>query len=165
VESDRTGFAVPVRSDTVQENFISDGSQFSWADYAVALGLGAVDGALYAAPGMGAGSYRTLLVAPLYGEAAGGAAAAEPPVVSGARRFGPGAASSSDPAFTGSLKGISTSYAKKLLKRIGTEPHEFKAEFVGKSNVSKFDIKTAASGELYLVSKDGSTIVPTGVIP
>ncbi|MEZ5192622.1 MAG: Hint domain-containing protein [Nocardioides sp.] len=63
------------------------------------------------------------------------------------------------------LRGLSNSYVKRLLKQYDTEPHAFKEEFVGRGSVSKFDIKMGPDGELHLVNKDGSIVIPTGVFP
>ena len=63
------------------------------------------------------------------------------------------------------LKGLSSKQVKRYLDRIGTDPHAFKEEFVGKSSVSKFDIKMGPGGQLHLVNKDGTIVIPTGVVP
>lgn len=42
------------------------------------------------------------------------------------------------------------------------DPHEFKEEFVGRGSVPKFDVKKGPSEELFIVSKDGRTVIPTG---
>ena len=61
---------------------------------------------------------------------------------------------------------ISDSHLKKILKdELGTDPHSFKAEYVGKNDVAKFDVHSGPGGELYLISKDGRTRIPTGVFP
>jgi RHS repeat-associated protein len=70
------------------------------------------------------------------------------------------------PGSPGSIKGLSDSYVKRVLREIDTEPHAFKAEYVGTQNVSKFNIKMGSNGELLLVSiKDSSVIIRTGVFP
>jgi RHS repeat-associated protein len=70
------------------------------------------------------------------------------------------------PGTPSSIKGLSDSYVKKVLREIDTEPHAFKAEYVGTQNVSKFNIKMGSNGELVLVSiKDSSVIIRTGIIP
>jgi RHS repeat-associated protein len=61
------------------------------------------------------------------------------------------------------LRGLSDSFVKRLLKQYGTDPHAFKEEFVGRANVSRFDIKSGPNGELHVVSKDGKVVIPTGV--
>jgi hypothetical protein len=63
------------------------------------------------------------------------------------------------------LRGLSPSYAKRLLKQFGTEPHAFKEQFVGRKAISKFDIKMGSNGELHVVSKNGSIVIPTGHFP
>lgn len=63
------------------------------------------------------------------------------------------------------LRGLSTKQAEKFLKQFDTDPHAFKEEFVGRGSISKFDIKMGPGGELHLASKDGSVVIPTGVIP
>ena len=63
------------------------------------------------------------------------------------------------------LRGLSDSYVKRLLKQFDTEPHAFKEEYVGRGAVPRFDIKMGPDGELHLVNKDGSIVIPTGVFP
>jgi hypothetical protein len=62
-------------------------------------------------------------------------------------------------------RGLSTSQVKKYLAEFDTEPHAFKEEYVGRSSISKFDVKMGPHGELYLVSKDGTVVIPTGLVP
>lgn len=63
------------------------------------------------------------------------------------------------------LRGLSDSYVKRLLRQYDTEPHAFKEEFVGRADVSKFDVQMGPRGESHVVNKDGSIVIPTGVIP
>jgi len=70
-----------------------------------------------------------------------------------------------NPGGAANFKGLSLNQVKKHLKQRGQDPHSFKEEFVGRTAVSRFDIKSGPSGELYLVSKDGSVVIPTGFIP
>ncbi len=60
-----------------------------------------------------------------------------------------------------SFNQINDKQLKKVLKQYDTDPHEFKEWFVG-SGVSKFDVKSGDDGDLYLVSKDGKVVIPTG---
>jgi hypothetical protein len=43
----------------------------------------------------------------------------------------------------------------------GEDPHAFKADWVGKNNVSRFDAMHDGEGRVVLVSKDGKILVPT----
>jgi len=46
-----------------------------------------------------------------------------------------------------------------------TDPHSFKEEFVGRNDVSKFDIKKGSDGQLWLENKTGTVQIPTGYAP
>ena len=53
---------------------------------------------------------------------------------------------------------------KQAQKHGYKDAHELKADYVGKSNVSKYDMKyDTKTGEIYLESKDGKTQIPTGL--
>lgn len=56
------------------------------------------------------------------------------------------------------------SRANKIAEKLGFEDaHDFKEAFVGKKNISKFDMKfDSKSGEIWLVPKKGGDPVPTG---
>ena len=54
---------------------------------------------------------------------------------------------------------------KQAQKQGYKDAHELKEDYVGKSNVSKYDMKyDTKTGEIYLESKDGKTQIPTGLI-
>lgn len=52
---------------------------------------------------------------------------------------------------------------EKALATIGENPHVFKADWVGKANVSRFDIVRDDLNRLILMSKDGKVLIPTNV--
>jgi hypothetical protein len=112
--------------------------------HSIGMGLGIIS-----APG----APESAAVGPVAQEAAAAKAAA------------PAAAKAAAPSVTKvpvkDLRQISDSMLKKVLKGYGTDPHSFKADFVP-GNVSKFDVKLGGDGALYLVSKDGRVIIPTG---
>lgn len=63
----------------------------------------------------------------------------------------------------GALVKMSSSQAKKFVQSNKTTEHEFKADFVGKNNVSKFDIfYNKKNNAVYLLNKNQSTSIPTG---
>ncbi|WP_333762081.1 polymorphic toxin-type HINT domain-containing protein [Streptomyces sp. IBSBF 2390] len=61
----------------------------------------------------------------------------------------------------GSLVKIKEKQLEKALKSVGEDPHGFKADWVGKNNVSRFDAMRDGEGRVVLVSKDGKILVPT----
>ncbi|WP_426569613.1 hypothetical protein [Streptomyces canus] len=61
----------------------------------------------------------------------------------------------------GSLVKIREKQLEKALKSVDEDPHGFKADWVGKNNVSRFDAMRDGDGRLILVSKDGKILVPT----
>lgn len=61
-------------------------------------------------------------------------------------------------------KGLSRKYIKSV-KKLDAEPNAVKADYVGRRDVAHFDIKMGLRRELYLVNKNGSVAVPTGVFP
>ncbi|MEV7685870.1 polymorphic toxin-type HINT domain-containing protein [Streptomyces bungoensis] len=61
----------------------------------------------------------------------------------------------------GSLVKIKEKQLEKALKSVGEDPHAFKADWVGKNNVSRFDAMRDGEGRVVLVSKDGKILVPT----
>ncbi|MFD8002105.1 polymorphic toxin-type HINT domain-containing protein [Streptomyces mirabilis] len=61
----------------------------------------------------------------------------------------------------GSLVKIKEKQLEKALKSVGEDPHAFKADRVGKNNVSRFDAMRDGEGRVVLVSKDGKVLVPT----
>jgi Predicted membrane protein len=61
----------------------------------------------------------------------------------------------------GSLVKIKEKQLEKALKTVGEDPHGFKADWVGKNNVSRFDAMRDGEGRVVLVSKDGKILVPT----
>ncbi|GAB3654734.1 hypothetical protein GCM10027589_13630 [Actinocorallia lasiicapitis] len=61
----------------------------------------------------------------------------------------------------GSLVKIKEKQLEKALKSLGEDPYGFKADWVGKPNVSRFDAMRDADNRVVLVSKDGKIIVPT----
>jgi len=63
------------------------------------------------------------------------------------------------------FKGLSTRQAEAYLRQFDTDPHALKGDLVGRGSISKFDIKMGPKGELYLVSKDGTVAIPTGLVP
>lgn len=53
---------------------------------------------------------------------------------------------------------------KQAQKHGYKDAHDLKADYVGKKNVSKFDMKyDTKTGEIYLESKDGTIQIPTGL--
>ncbi|MGI5167417.1 hypothetical protein ACQEU3_24020 [Spirillospora sp. CA-253888] len=61
----------------------------------------------------------------------------------------------------GSLVKIREKQLEAALKSLDEDPHGFKADWVGKPNVSRFDAMRDADGRIVLVSKDGKILVPT----
>lgn len=61
----------------------------------------------------------------------------------------------------GSLVKIKEKQLEKALASIDEDPHGFKADWVGKANVSKFDAMRDEDNRIILVSKDGEVLVPT----
>ncbi|MGW9131972.1 polymorphic toxin-type HINT domain-containing protein [Streptomyces sp. NPDC055681] len=61
----------------------------------------------------------------------------------------------------GSLVKIREKQLEKALKSIDEDPHTFKADWVGKNNMSRFDAMRDGDSRLILVSKDGKILVPT----
>ncbi|OMI36982.1 hypothetical protein SPAR_22709 [Streptomyces sparsogenes DSM 40356] len=61
----------------------------------------------------------------------------------------------------GSLVKIREKQLEKALKSVDEDPHGFKADWVGKNNVSRFDAMRDGDSRLILVSKDGKILVPT----
>ena len=54
---------------------------------------------------------------------------------------------------------------KQAQKQGYKDAHELKADYVGKGNVSKYDMKyDTKTGEIYLENKDGTIQIPTGLI-
>ena len=53
---------------------------------------------------------------------------------------------------------------KRILDKIGTDPHAFKADYVGKRAVSHYDVyKQNKTGELLLRRKNSSEFIRTGI--
>ncbi|MFJ4592445.1 MULTISPECIES: RHS repeat-associated core domain-containing protein [unclassified Kitasatospora] len=61
----------------------------------------------------------------------------------------------------GSLAKLKEKQLEKALGDIGEDPHGFKADWVGKNNVSRFDAMRDGDNRIILVSKDGKVLVPT----
>ncbi|MGX9887002.1 RHS repeat-associated core domain-containing protein [Streptomyces sp. NPDC002276] len=61
----------------------------------------------------------------------------------------------------GSLVKIREKQLEKALKSVDEDPHGFKADWVGKNNVSRFDAMRDGDSRIILVSKDGKILVPT----
>ncbi|MER7673140.1 RHS repeat-associated core domain-containing protein [Kitasatospora sp. NPDC096128] len=61
----------------------------------------------------------------------------------------------------GSLTKLKEKQLEKALGDIGENPHSFKADWVGKNNVPKFDAMRDGDNRIILVSKDGKILVPT----
>ncbi|MFJ5118398.1 ricin-type beta-trefoil lectin domain protein [Kitasatospora sp. NPDC088548] len=61
----------------------------------------------------------------------------------------------------GSLTKLKEKQLEKALGDIGEDPHGFKADWVGKNNVSRFDAMRDGDNRIILVSKDGKVLVPT----
>jgi hypothetical protein len=59
-------------------------------------------------------------------------------------------------------RGLSEKYVEGIVTRKGYDSiHAFKEEYVGRTNISRFDVKKGPGGEPTLVSKDGKTRVRT----
>ncbi|MFD4741402.1 hypothetical protein ACFWNQ_29135 [Streptomyces virginiae] len=56
---------------------------------------------------------------------------------------------------------IKESQLEKALEGLGEDPHSFKADWVGKNMMSRFDAMRDADNRIILVSKDGKILVPT----
>ncbi|MCY0962425.1 polymorphic toxin-type HINT domain-containing protein, partial [Streptomyces sp. H27-H5] len=61
----------------------------------------------------------------------------------------------------GSLVKLKEKQLEKALKTLGEDPHGFKADWVGKNMVSRFDAMRDGDSRIILVSKDGRILVPT----
>lgn len=61
----------------------------------------------------------------------------------------------------GSLAKLKEKQLERALGDIGEDPHSFKADWVGRNNVSKFDAMRDGDNRIILVSKDGKILVPT----
>ncbi|MFJ4674075.1 polymorphic toxin-type HINT domain-containing protein [Kitasatospora purpeofusca] len=61
----------------------------------------------------------------------------------------------------GSLTKLKEKQLEKALGDIGENPHGFKADWVGKNNVARFDAMRDGDNRIILVSKDGKVLVPT----
>jgi hypothetical protein len=61
----------------------------------------------------------------------------------------------------GSLTKLKEKQLEQALGDIGEDPHAFKADWVGRNNVSKFDAMRDGDNRIILVSKDGKVLVPT----
>ncbi|MCX4546353.1 polymorphic toxin-type HINT domain-containing protein [Streptomyces sp. NBC_01565] len=61
----------------------------------------------------------------------------------------------------GSLVKLKEKQLEKALKSLGEDPHGFKADWVGKNMVSRFDAMRDGDSRIILVSKDGRILVPT----
>ncbi|MCT6925246.1 hypothetical protein [Metasolibacillus sp.] len=65
----------------------------------------------------------------------------------------------------GSLVRMSRSQAAQFVKSKNTNEHSFKEDFVGKSNVSKFDIAYIKdTKKVYLIDKSGKIVIETGYV-
>lgn len=63
----------------------------------------------------------------------------------------------------GSLVRMSSGQARRFTQANKTNEHQFKADFVGKNNVSRFDIYyTKKNNAVYLVNKNGKVVHSTG---
>ncbi|MGE7383891.1 polymorphic toxin-type HINT domain-containing protein [Streptomyces sp. NPDC004126] len=61
----------------------------------------------------------------------------------------------------GSLVKLREKQLEKALEGLGEDPHGFKADWVGKNNVSRFDAVRDGDGRIVLMSKDGKILIPT----
>ncbi|MFJ8162526.1 polymorphic toxin-type HINT domain-containing protein [Streptomyces sp. NPDC096136] len=61
----------------------------------------------------------------------------------------------------GSLVKLKEKQLEKALQSMGEDPHGFKADWVGKNMVSRFDAMRDGDNRIVLVSKDGRILVPT----
>ncbi|RPF46309.1 intein [Streptomyces sp. Ag109_G2-6] len=61
----------------------------------------------------------------------------------------------------GSLVKLREKQLENALEGLGEDPHGFKADWVGKNNVSRFDAVRDGDGRIVLMSKDGKILVPT----
>ncbi|GGS29139.1 hypothetical protein Snoj_25360 [Streptomyces nojiriensis] len=61
----------------------------------------------------------------------------------------------------GSLVKLREKQLEKALKSVGEDPRGFKADWVGKNMVSRFDAMRDGDSRIILVSKDGRILVPT----